>query len=149
MNQKFRGIFFVFNFQLFFVNLTENFWRGNFFFTLERSQLKLFFWIIVHQDRRISDFPKLKFCKFLHFFLFLGAHKILSKYDKIKVRAEIVFIKSKLKAYQKKMIFCFFLLAFFLFWTPAKFLEKKKKVEKFEMRKFFFLVSLCKKTFFF
>ena len=130
MNQKFRGIFFVFNFQLFVVNLTGNFWRGNFFFTLERSQLKLFFLIIVHQDRRISDFPKLKFCKFLHFFVFLGAHKILSKYDKIKVRAEIVFIKSKLIAYQKKWFFVFFLLAFFLFWTPAKFLEKKIKKTK-------------------
>ena len=150
LNQKFRGIFFVFNFQLFVVNLTENFWRGNFFFTLERSQLKLFFLIIVHQDRRISDFPNLKFCKFLHFFLFLGAHKIFSKYDKIKVRAEIVFIKSKLKAYQKKCFFVFFFLYFFCFEHQQNFWRKKKKSRKIWNDKvFLFLVSLCRKTFFF
>ena len=104
------------------LNLTENFWRGNVFFTLEGTQFYPFFFLILHQNRKITDFPRIEICKILHFFF--GGHKMLSNYEKLRMKAWIVFIQSKLKVFWRK--YFFFLQVFFLFWISTKILEKKK-----------------------
>ena len=128
--------------------MTENFWRGNVLFTLEGTQFYPFFFLILHQNRKITDFPRIEIRKILHFLFFFGGHKMLSNYEKLRMKAWIVFIQSKLKVFWRKYFFFFFFKYFFCFEYQQKF-WRKKKAEKLEMKKlFFFFLLWSKKNFF-
>ena len=122
--------------------MTENFWRGNVFFTLERTQFYPFFFLILHQNRKITDFPRIEIRKILHFLFFFGGHKMLSNYEKLRMKAWIVFIQSKLKVFWRKYFF-FFLQVFFCLEYQHKFWRQKSR--KTWNDKIFFFVALFKK----